>query len=51
MDFGGHATKAYRTAPTPAVTGADLGPKRDDESAVDKPVREANGCLMWLMFT
>ena len=26
-------------APTPAVPGADLGPKRDDELAVDKPVR------------
>eukprot|EP00752_Nemacystus_decipiens_P011252 g10000.t1 len=39
------------TAPTPATTGADLGPKRDDESAVDKSVREAIGCLMWLLFT
>ena len=35
------------TAPTPATTDADLGPKRDDEPGVDKPVREALGCLMW----
>ncbi|CAB1096963.1 unnamed protein product [Ectocarpus sp. CCAP 1310/34] len=39
------------TAPTPAVVDDDLGPKRDDESSVDKPVREAIGCLMWLLFT
>ena len=39
------------TAPTPAVPGADLGPKQDDELAVDKPVREALGCLMWLAQT
>ena len=39
------------TAPTPAIPGADLGPKRDDESAVDRPVREALGCLMWLVQT
>ncbi|CAB1115279.1 unnamed protein product [Ectocarpus sp. CCAP 1310/34] len=31
------------TAPTPAVVDDDLGPKRDDESSVDKPVREAIG--------
>ncbi|CAB1111337.1 unnamed protein product [Ectocarpus sp. CCAP 1310/34] len=30
------------TAFTPAATDADLGPKRDDEPAVDKPVREAS---------
>ncbi|CAB1102398.1 unnamed protein product [Ectocarpus sp. CCAP 1310/34] len=34
------------TAFTLAATDADLGPKRDDEPAVDKPVREAIGCLM-----
>ncbi|CAB1096840.1 unnamed protein product [Ectocarpus sp. CCAP 1310/34] len=36
---------------TPAATDADLGPKRDDEPAVDKPVREAIGCLMWTKLT
>ncbi|CAB1105630.1 unnamed protein product [Ectocarpus sp. CCAP 1310/34] len=35
----------------PAATDADLGPKRDDEPAVDKPVREAIGCLMWTKLT
>ncbi|CAB1111877.1 unnamed protein product [Ectocarpus sp. CCAP 1310/34] len=39
------------TAFTPAATDADLGPKRDDEPAVDKPVREAIGCLMWTKLT
>ncbi|CAB1100760.1 unnamed protein product [Ectocarpus sp. CCAP 1310/34] len=39
------------TAITPAATDADLGPKRDDEPAVDKPVREAIGCLMWTKLT
>ncbi|CAB1111861.1 unnamed protein product [Ectocarpus sp. CCAP 1310/34] len=39
------------TAPTPAVTGADLGPKRDDEPTVDESVREALGCLMWMVHT
>ena len=28
--------------------GADLGPKQDDESGVDWPVKEAVGSLMWL---
>ncbi|CAB1112933.1 unnamed protein product [Ectocarpus sp. CCAP 1310/34] len=35
------------TASTPADPNADLGPKRDDEPGVDKPVRQAIGCLMW----
>ncbi|CAB1117896.1 unnamed protein product [Ectocarpus sp. CCAP 1310/34] len=39
------------TALIPAATDADLGPKRDDEPAVDKPVREAIGCLMWTKLT
>ena len=39
------------TAPTPAVSGADLEPKREDETAVHKPVKEALGCLMWLTRT
>ncbi|CAB1106081.1 unnamed protein product [Ectocarpus sp. CCAP 1310/34] len=39
------------TAFTPAATNADLGPKRDDEPAVDKPVKEAIGCLMWTKLT
>ncbi|CAB1117832.1 unnamed protein product [Ectocarpus sp. CCAP 1310/34] len=34
------------TAFTPAATDADLGPKRDDEPAVDKAVRWAIGFLM-----
>ena len=32
----------------PASPGADLGPKQDDESGGDWPVREAIGSLMWL---
>ncbi|CAB1096838.1 unnamed protein product [Ectocarpus sp. CCAP 1310/34] len=36
---------------TPAATDADLGPKRDDEPAVDNPVREAIGCLIWTKLT
>ena len=32
----------------PASPGADLGPKRDDESGGDWPVREAVGSLLWL---
>ncbi|CAB1107750.1 unnamed protein product [Ectocarpus sp. CCAP 1310/34] len=39
------------TAFTPAATDADLGPNRDDEPAVDEPVREAIGCLMWMKLT
>ncbi|CAB1119861.1 unnamed protein product [Ectocarpus sp. CCAP 1310/34] len=39
------------TAFTRAATDADLGPKRDDEPAVDKPVREAIGCLMLTKLT
>ncbi|CAB1104204.1 unnamed protein product [Ectocarpus sp. CCAP 1310/34] len=39
------------TAFTPAAADADLGPERDDEPAVDKPVREAIGCLMWTKLT
>ncbi|CAB1113755.1 unnamed protein product [Ectocarpus sp. CCAP 1310/34] len=34
-----------------SVATSTAGPKRDDESSVDKPVREAIGCLMWLLFT
>ena len=32
----------------PASPGADLGPKQDDESGGDWPVREAVGSLVWL---
>ena len=32
----------------PASSGADLGPKQDDEQGGDWPVREAVGSLMWL---
>ncbi|CAB1099177.1 unnamed protein product [Ectocarpus sp. CCAP 1310/34] len=39
------------TAFTPAATDADLGSKGHDEPAVDKPVREAIGCLMWTKLT
>ncbi|CAB1102912.1 unnamed protein product [Ectocarpus sp. CCAP 1310/34] len=39
------------TAFTPTATDADIGPKGDDEPAVDKPVREAIGYLMWTKLT
>ena len=41
--FDGHAT-----SDTPASPGADLGPKRDDESGGNWPVRKAVGSLLWL---
>eukprot|EP00903_Cladosiphon_okamuranus_P021398 g19668.t1 len=34
-------------ADTPAIPGADLGPRRDDEPLVKKPVRQVIGSLMW----
>lgn len=39
------------TAFTRAATGDDLGLIRDDEPAVDKLVREAIGCLVWVNLT
>ena len=38
----------HTTSETPASPGADLGPKRDDESGGDWPVREVVGGLLWL---
>ncbi|CAM9560755.1 unnamed protein product [Ascophyllum nodosum] len=38
----------HPTSDIPASPGADLGPKRDDESGGDWPVREAVGSLLWL---
>ncbi|CAB1116127.1 unnamed protein product [Ectocarpus sp. CCAP 1310/34] len=37
--------------PEQQAFGAELRSKRDDEPAVDKPVREAIGCLMWTKLT
>lgn len=36
------------TTDIPASPGGNLGPKRDDESGEDCPVREAFGSLLWL---
>ena len=36
----------HTTSYTPASLGADLEPKRDDESRGDWPVREAVGSLL-----
>ena len=36
------------TSNIPASPGADLGPKWDDASRRDWPVREAVGSLLWL---
>ena len=33
---------------TPASHSADLGPRRNDESVCNKPVRAATGSLIWL---
>ena len=38
----------HTTSDTPASLGADLGPKRSDESGGDWPVREAVSSLLWL---
>ena len=38
----------HTTCDTPASPGADLGPKQDNESGGDWPVREAIGSLPWL---
>ena len=38
----------HTTYDTPASPGADLGPKRNDESGGDWPVRAAVGSLLWL---
>ena len=38
----------HTTSDTPASPGADLGPKRDDESGGDWPVMETVGSLLWL---
>ena len=38
----------HTTSDTPSSPGADLGPKRDDESGGDWPVREAVVNLLWL---
>ena len=39
----------YTTSDTPPSPGTNLGPKRDDESGGDLPVREAVGSLLWLL--
>ena len=41
-------SNVHITSNTPASPGADLGPKRDDASRRDWPVREAVGSLLWL---
>ena len=38
----------HSTSNIPASSGADLGPKREDEPGRDWPVREAVGSLLWL---
>ena len=38
----------HTTSDAPASSGADLGPKRDDESGEDWPVKKAAGSLLWL---
>ena len=38
----------HTTSDPPAFPGADLGPKWDDESGGDWPVRETIGSLLWL---
>ncbi|CAB1115264.1 unnamed protein product [Ectocarpus sp. CCAP 1310/34] len=46
--FGAEVDASGSPQPLP---DPQLRPKRDDEPAVDKPVREAIGCLMWTKLT